>query len=320
MKKLLKCLCLILVVPVVSVFALTGCKDKNNNTPPTKYMSSENAGKVINSAFVALYGDTIPEVPPQYEDPVNPEEEAPEDDEPGPNPSPDPGPLPEPEPGPLPEPEPAPQAESTSARAASGSNEIAINTSSSIYETAASKAQNFSTTDGTVATTTLGMLDLSLVLKYPLTIARSLVALEKLEAFSKTMTYSYAFAEDIYPDQLDCKIKITAYNNSILIECHTIYADEEFESFFIDIVFDSTYSATKIIYCLSNESGNNSDYFCFAVYDINNDTVSSMKYELETVSSDITALKSAVRNFKESTGTEDDSVSLYSIYKLLNTF
>ena len=292
MKKLLKCLCLILVVPVVSVFALTGCKDKNNNTPPTKYMSSENAGKVINSAFVALYGDTIPALPPQYDDPVNPEDKEGADE----------------------------VSYKDSAYAASGSNKIAINTSSSIYNTAASKAQNFSTTDGTVATATLGMLDLSLILKYPLTIARSLVALEKLEAFSKTMTYSYAFAEDIYPDQLDCKIKITAYNNSILIECHTIYADEEFESFFVDIVFDSTYSATKIIYCLSNESGNDSDYFCFAVYDINNDTVSSMKYELETVSSDITALKSAVRNFKESTGTEDDSVSLYSIYKLLNTF
>ncbi len=321
MKKLLKCLSLLLIIPIVSVFALTGCKDKNNNNnTPTKYMSYENAGKVINSAFVALYGDTVPALPPQYDDPINPYPGMPSTPE---------------EPVEISIPE-----------------KLTLNNSDLIYNTAASKTNNFTTTSGKTAISSNGLtLDLKTIFKTPLTIARSLFALEKYESLQTTMTYSYKYATDVYPSEMICNIKITVYSQSILIECVTTAYALEYESSFINIVFNNSYEATKIIYCLNigdtsaesvamtyadeekpsekpeekpdeDAGGTTPVYqnFCFAVYDIANDSVSSMNYTAETAASDITALKTAVNTFKNSSGTKDSSVSLYSICKLLETF
>ena len=64
MKKILQCLCLLLVVPVVSIFALSGCKDKNkSDNKPREYISYSEADSILTSAYTALYGEEGEGVP-----------------------------------------------------------------------------------------------------------------------------------------------------------------------------------------------------------------------------------------------------------------
>lgn len=59
MKILLKSLCLLLIIPIVSIFSFTACKDKNNNNKIREYISYAEADKILTSAYTALYGEEL---------------------------------------------------------------------------------------------------------------------------------------------------------------------------------------------------------------------------------------------------------------------
>ncbi len=59
MKKLLKCLSLLLIVPVISVLALSGCKEKDNKNGTREYISYKEADSILTSAYTSLYGEEL---------------------------------------------------------------------------------------------------------------------------------------------------------------------------------------------------------------------------------------------------------------------
>lgn len=319
MKKLLKCLCLLLVVPIVSVFALTGCKDKNDNNNGPKAMTYADLKTVLNSAFTQLYGDEIPAI--LEEEPETPGEggEGSENDEPV---------------GEIGGDAIAPM--SYGAYAAS-SNGLKISSGSSVYDDIAKDTESFKSTEGAYA---LAINNVSVGIKessmFALNIARSLIYQNKTDVLNKTMIYSYSGQDELYPDQLDCKIKITVYKSSVLIECHTISGGDDFESYFVNVEYNSKYQATKVMYCIGQgvdaeatplaDDGKDkeepeapvvpTEMFCFAVYDIANNTSYSLNIEAENFAEYKAQLKLAMHTFRQAEGIADSSVNLAAICKL----
>lgn len=273
MKKILKCLCLLFIIPIVSVFTLTGCKDKNKNTPQT--ISYSNLKTILNSAFTQLYGTETPAIPPEI--------------------------------------------------TVSNSNpsDVVISQNTNLFNTIASDSESFKSSTGSSVLAINNMqLNLKSIFKIPLTVARSLIYQNQTNVLNKTMIYSFEERES-YPNQLTCKIKITVHKESVFIEYYSTSYDLEHESFFINIAFDNNFNATKIMYCLGNGDGaedstpeNPTEYFCYAIYDLANDTSYTLDKNAENFETYKTQLKTSISNFKQSEGTVDNSVDFKSIFDL----
>ncbi len=323
MKKILKCLCLLLIVPIVSVFALTGCKEKNNNNNGPKAMTYADLKTVLNSAFTQLYGTDIPAIPPEEPEETPGEGEGND------------GPV-----GEVGGDAMTPMSVSYGTASAASSNNFKVSNGNSIYDEIAKDTESFKTSTGAFVLAINNVsVDIIQSAKFSLNIARSLIYQNKSAVLNNTIIFSYTNQEELYPDQLDCKMKITVYKSSVLIECHTTSGGDAFESYFVNIEYNSKYEATRVMYCLgqgvdaeatplaSEEKGNGKDepetptlpteMFCFAIYDIANDTSYTLDYEATNFAEYKAQLKLSMHTFRQAEGTADTSVNLATICKLI---
>lgn len=324
MKKILKCLSLLLLIPIISVFALTGCKDKNNNDNNPKSMTYGDLKTVLNSAFTQLYGNDIPAIP--TEEPETPEE--PGDDEPA-------GEIGEDAATPV----------GYGAYAASN-NSFTISNGNSVYDEIAKQADAFKLGEGSyvlsINNVSFNILQLA---KTPLTIARSLIYQDEKSVLNNAIIFSYREAEELTPQDIDFKIRLTVYKSSVLIECHAKSGGDDYESYFLNIEYNSNYKATKIMYCLGvgldaeasplADEGNKdegkgeekpippeeeipTEMFLFAIYDIENNTSCTLNRDAENFAEYKAQLKTSMHTFRQLEGTANTSVNFEGIYKLID--
>lgn len=211
MKKILKCLSVLLLVPIVSIFALTGCKDKNNGSGTREYISYKEADAILTSAYTALYGEELdpPSVPP------------------------------------------AESASFTAATAASSKDIKLIKSNTALENIKIDDTNFDSTINGEINVNDNYYMYISGVCYIPIKIVRTLLREGITNIVGNTIEFSYENAVKFEPSNLKCKVRVMVYDNVFSIEMNMVSSDVVIDTCIVNIVFDEDLNATHILYSVS---------------------------------------------------------------------
>lgn len=278
MKKLLKCLSLLLIVPVVSIFALTGCKDKDNgNNGPREYISYKEADSILTSAYTALYGEELDGVPPE-ETPAGGNAES----------------------------------TSFSAEAASSKDIKLIKQDTLLQGITINDTDYVSSINGEIKVNDNYYMYISNLCYIPIKMVRTLLRDGITNIVGNTIEFSYENQPKLKPNNLKCKLRVNVYENVFSIEMQRESNSAVIDTCIVNIVFDNNLKATHILYSVSKVD-NSTDIFAFASYNLAERTTKVLKID-ETTTETQTTIKNAITAFasKESTpNTTYDFATLY---------
>ena len=274
MKNLLKYLCLLLIVPVISVFSLTACKEKNKNdtgNKPREYISYAEADKILTSAYTALYGEEL--TPPT-----------------------------------------TPVAENTTFTvSATASNDIKLIKQDTVLEKINITEENFtSSINGEIKVNDEYYMYLSSQIFIPLKITRTLLRDGITNIIGNTIEFSFDNKYKLDPDNLKCKVRVNVYDNVFSIEMQREADDEVIDTCIINIVFDETLNATHILYTIS-KFDNDIDIFAFASYNLTEQTTKVLKIDKTTTELQ-TQLMDLIESFEDEESTPNTTYDFASLY------
>ena len=273
MKKLLQCLCLLLIVPAVSVFALTGCKDKNNGgNKPREYISYSEADSILTSAYTALYGEELePNEPPA-----------------------------------------SPSTPVAFVANAASANDIKLIKAETTLESVQINNTDFTTNvNGEIKISDSYYMYVSSEAYIPIAVVRALLREGITNIIGNTIEFSYENKKNIEPNSLKCKARVNVYENVFAIEMQREY-DSTIETTIVNIVFDSNLKATNVLLTTSKGEGS-ANIFAFVSYNLTTRATSVLKLDTTTtaIQNQIQGVITEFEAIEATKNTTFDFASLY---------
>ena len=211
MKILLKSLCLLLIIPIVSIFSLTACKNKKDNSnKPREYISYAEADKILKSAYVALYGEEL--TPPNATQDTTPT---------------------------------FPETNS------SATDIKLIKQDTELEKIQITDDKFNSSINGEIKVNDNYYMYISSLVFIPLKITRTLLRDGLTNIIGNAIEFSFDNKYKLDPDNLKCKVRVNVYNNVFAIEMQREADEMIIDTCILNIVFDDTFNATHILYTIS---------------------------------------------------------------------